>query len=172
MNNRWSLMLACSQPFSCLRLLHWKALYPEVPNAADPTIKACYCSFTNLVGPSKLWKKEIHITKKKKTGITVPYFSITKSCNRTKHTNSDYLHHHGITASSCARCYLHHTSARKGWGEINTMSSSGHQLLTAKLLSEAFAGITRDADWGGPIQRRIIQRLCRVIKAASPKRKV
>jgi len=65
---RWTVRevstLACSQPFSsCLWLLVWKALSREVSDAAHPTTKACYCSFTNLVVPSKLWKKETHLTK-------------------------------------------------------------------------------------------------------------
>lgn len=41
---------------------------------------------------------------------------------------------------------MHHTSAREGQSEMSTVSSSGHQLPTAKLLSEAFAGITTDAE--------------------------
>lgn len=171
MDSMWSFMLACSQLLSsCLWLLVEKALYPEVSNVAHPTTKACYCSFTNLVVASQLWKKETHLTKQRHYGITVPYFSVTKSCDRTKHTSSDYLHH-SRAGSSCTRCYMHPTSAREDQSEMNTMSSSGHQLPRAKLPSEAFAGIATDAEWGEPNQKRIMQRVWRVFKGSSSKEK-
>lgn len=54
---------------------------------------------------------------------------------------------------------------------MNTVSSSGHQLPLAKLLAEAFAGITTDAERGGPKQKIIMQRVYRILRAAPPKKK-
>lgn len=66
---------------------------------------------------------------------------------------------------------MHHTSARDQKQKMNTVSSSGHQLPLAKLLAEAFAGITTDAERGGPKQKIIMQRVYRILRAAPPKKK-
>lgn len=64
-----------------------------------------------------------------------------------------------------------HKCKRRAKQKMNAVNSSGDRLPLAKLLAAAFAGITTDAERGGPKERITMQRVFRTLRSAPPKEK-